>query len=96
MRQPYSYQRLIQIEVINVKTEYQIKILKETEAIRFEKIRKHKLDKESKKAMTKKLKPIKRRIRDNEKMIVDLQKRIMSTHQRVREDKLLLLKTGVV
>ena len=78
-----------------MKTEYQIKILKEMEALRLEKIRKHKEDKESKKLMTKKLKPIKRRIRENEKMIIHLQKRIMSTHQMVREDKLLLLKTGV-
>ena len=75
-----------------MKTEYQIKILKDMEVIDGEKIRKHKADKEAKKAITKKLKPIRRRLRANEIMIVNLQKRIMSTHQKVREDKLLLLK----
>lgn len=68
-----------------IKTEYQEKIEKEMERLRIEKARQHKIDKENKKAMTAKLKLIKRRIRETEK-------RIMKLHQRVREDRLLLLK----
>ena len=81
---------------MNVKTEYQIKILKENVRLSIEEARKHKLDNEAKKAMTKKLKPIRRRIKYNEKMIISLHERIMSAHQKVREDRLLLLKMRTV